>query len=331
MSTSADQVARLLALVPYVQANPGISVKQVAREFGIAPRQVVKDLQVAYMCGRPGGLPGDLIEVDMEAVESDGVIHLDNAEELQRPMRLRADEALSLTLGLQSVREVAPPQLTGHVDSALAKLQGAAGAAADRTQVRVLAADEAVRRTIGDAIGGDRRLRLVYDAPTGTTTRTVDPLQVSSSDGYAYLQAWSEVPDTVTPAADGRSAPGWRHFRLDRIAEATVLEAPRHTHSTRPEPLDGWLDRVDSVAEVTLELGPEAAWAVDYYPMDLLSTGADGSVRVRVRVAEPLWLRNLLLRLAGGVRRVDPPKAADSARAAAAEALARYEQLGLGR
>ncbi len=65
--------------------------------------------------------------------------------------------------------------------------------------------------------------------------------------------------------------------------------------------------------------------------MDLLSTGADGSVRVRVRVAEPLWLRNLLLRLAGGVRRVDPPKAADSARAAAAEALARYEQLGLGR
>lgn len=328
MSRSADQVERLLLLVPFVQAHDGITVKQVAKEFGITPRQVRNDLQVAYMCGLPGGLPGDLIEVDMEAVEADGVIHVSNAEMLQRPMRLRADEALSLILGLQSVREVAPPEIAAHVDSALAKLQGAAGAAGDRSQVRVQGADDALRQTIADAIDGNRRLRLIYDAPTGTTTRIVDPWQISSSDGYAYLQAWSEVPEESGTTG---ATPGWRHFRLDRIAEATLTEAPRQRHDTSPEPLTGWLDRVDTVAEVTLELAPEAAWAVDYYPMDLLATGADGALTVRLRVAEPQWLRNLLLRLAGGVRRVDPPQAADSARAAAAEALARYEQLGYGR
>ena len=49
-----------------------------------------------------------------------------------------------------------------------------------------------------------------------------------------------------------------------------------------------------------------------------------GGVRARLLVADPVWLRRLLLRLGPAVRSVDPPEAAASARAAAAEALALY-------
>ena len=43
--------------------------------------------------------------------------------------------------------------------------------------------------------------------------------------------------------------------------------------------------------------------------------------RVRMRVADPGWLRRLLLRLGPAVARVDPPQAAASAIEAAREAL----------
>lgn len=48
------------------------------------------------------------------------------------------------------------------------------------------------------------------------------------------------------------------------------------------------------------------------------------AVEVDLLVADPAWLRSLLLRLGREVRRVSPPEAADGARAAAADALIAY-------
>ncbi|MCT3012297.1 WYL domain-containing protein, partial [Propionibacterium freudenreichii] len=93
----------MLAEVPYLQAHPGVSVTEVARAFGIKKRQVLADLDVLWMCGLPGGLPGDLIEIDMEAVQGEGIIRLTNAEVLSRPMRFTADEATSLIVALRAV------------------------------------------------------------------------------------------------------------------------------------------------------------------------------------------------------------------------------------
>ena len=53
--------------------------------------------------------PGDLIDIDMDAVDGEGVIHLSNADYLTRPLRLSADEALALVLALRTLREIAGP------------------------------------------------------------------------------------------------------------------------------------------------------------------------------------------------------------------------------
>src|SRR5674536_245762 len=92
MSTSTDQVARLLALIPYLQARPGITLADAAAAFSISQKQLMADLWVAFMCGLPGGMPGDLIEVDMDAVEGEGVIRLSNAAVLSKPLRLAPHE-----------------------------------------------------------------------------------------------------------------------------------------------------------------------------------------------------------------------------------------------
>ena len=102
---SSDQVARLLALVPYLQAHPDADVRTTASVFGVSPRQLIADLNVLWYCGLPGGMPGDLIEVDMDAVESEGRIRLTNADYLARPLRFTLDEAMSLAVALRSLQE----------------------------------------------------------------------------------------------------------------------------------------------------------------------------------------------------------------------------------
>ena len=63
--TAADQVARLLALVPYLHQHDEVRVEAAAAHFGIEPDQLVADLRLLFLTGLPGGMPDDLIDVDI--------------------------------------------------------------------------------------------------------------------------------------------------------------------------------------------------------------------------------------------------------------------------
>lgn len=315
---SHDQVARLLVLVPYLQQHPGIPVTEAAAAFGITPKQLRADLNIAWMCGLPGGLPGDLIEIDMDAVDGEGTIVLTNAEYLARPMRFTLDEALSLVLALRALRDLVGTELRPAVDSALAIFEGLASSSeADRVAVDVSGGAEDVRSLVSTAITEGRRLRLTYDGVArGETTRPlVDPLRVAVRDGYAYLDGWSF----------DRGA--WRTYRLDRIAAAEVLTTPSEPHDGAPDASGGWLDRLSAAALVTLVVAPEYAWIAEYYPAASVARRDDG-VEVSFHVADPAWLRGLLLRLGDGLVSLTPDDAAAGARTAAREALALYERVG---
>ena len=125
--TSTEQVKRLLLLVPYLLRHPGISVAEVAHAFAIAPRQVQDDLNVLWMCGLPEGLPDDLIEIDMDAVQDEGVIRLSNADYLVRPLRFTHQEAVALVVALSAVAELGDTQTRSDAQSAAAKLVAISG------------------------------------------------------------------------------------------------------------------------------------------------------------------------------------------------------------
>ncbi len=127
MSTSQEQMRRLLAMVPFLQSRPGVAVSEVATAFDITEKQVVADINLLFLCGLPGGMPDDLIEVDMDAVEGEGVIHLSNADYLTRPLRFTRDEAVSLVVALSTVSELAAGQVQAAALSAAQKLSAVTG------------------------------------------------------------------------------------------------------------------------------------------------------------------------------------------------------------
>lgn len=311
MTTSRDQVNRLLALVPYLRTRGEADLAETAAVFAVSTAQLVQDLNVLWYCGLPGGLPGDLIEVDMDGVER-GRIRLTNADYLARPLRLTPDEAVSLMVALHAVRELAGPDLEDAVDSALGKLAKVAGAT-PAVVVSLPSASSQVRGLLTTAIEKGSTVRLTYDGQSrGATTRpVVEPRRLAIRDGYAYLDAWSAERDD------------WRTYRLDRIVAAEDLQRPAAERGEPPAFDAGWLDRRTDAVEVRLTLRPDAAWVAEYVPVTSAGTVGAG-FEVVLRVADPAWLRALLLRLGPRVVAVDPPQAAASARTAAGEALAWY-------
>ena len=310
--TSASQVPRLLALVPYLQTHPDADLTDTAAKFGVSVAQLLADLKVLWFCGLPGGLPGDLIEVDMEAAETEGRIRLSNADFLTKPQRFTVEEAMSLIVALRAIEEMADADLAGAVRSARAKLEGVFGSGADRVEVRVSAGEEAVRGQLADALEAGRAVRLTYHGLSrGQETQpVVDPVSLGTRDGYGYLTAWAHERDA------------WRTYRLDRIVRVDVLEDAVGHHGEAPALASGWLDERPDAVEVTLELKAAGRWITEYHPMLEVVERPRGGVRVRLLVADPAWFRRLLLRLGPAVVRVEPAEAAMSASEAAREALA---------
>lgn len=311
--TSTDQVPRLLALVPYLQQHPDAALDETARVFGVTPRQLISDLNVLWFCGLPGGGPGDLIEVDMDALHDHGRIRLSNADFLARPQRFTVEEVMSLIVALRAVEEMAGSPEVAVVRSARAKLERVFGASP--VDIALATGEEAIRGSLAAALARGCSVWLTYHgASRGAATRVlVDVAGLGTRDGYGYLTAW----------AHERGA--WRTYRLDRIAGVEETDLRVGDHPPAPALDAGWLDARPDAVPVTLDLAPQGRWISEYHPTLDVTDLPDGGVRVRLLVADPAWFRRLLLRLGPAVRAVDPPGAAASAARAAAEALDAYD------
>jgi proteasome accessory factor C len=321
-SGARDQVARLLALVPYIQARREVSLEQAATDFGVPASQIVKDLNVLWFCGLPGLGMGDLIEIDMEALEGEGVIRLSNADYLSRPLRLDSSEASALIVALRALREGGDDDVRPIVDRTLNKLEAAAGdGAAVAAQVDIRMPEQAgalneLRERLTRAVDQRRQVRLDYYVPTRdqSTERVVDPLRVVTAEGNAYLEAWCHVAEDQ------------RLFRLDRISSAVVLEEAVEDHGDlEPRNLaDGIFQPSTDDLLVTMTLEPSARWVAEYYPVEDRVEEPGGRLTVRLRVGDPAWLTQLMLRLGASAQVTDPPDIADDVRRVAARALQNY-------
>lgn len=320
---SADQLRRLLMLVPYALGRD-VRVPEVARHFGLSEKQVVADLSLLWMCGLPGYTPGDLIDVDLDAARETGEIIIANADTLAQPLRLTADEAASLVVGLSLLEAL--PETEGLETGALKrvgeKLRAAAGAAvgslADSVQVRV-EGDEQVAQTqrrCADALEAGQRLHLRYLSGylDQVTERDVDPMGLVVQDGYPFLEGYCHLRRDV------------RLFRLDRVLELTVLpfaaEVPAGVG--RRDLSGGVLQRSERDALVVLDLEPAARWVTEDYVCESVTELPGGGVRATLRTPAPAWVVRLALRLGQQGRVVSPVALAEEARAEARRALEHY-------
>jgi len=322
VSGAREQVSRLLALVPYLQSRDDVSLAQVANDFGVAPDQIRKDLAVLWMCGLPGLTPDKMIDVDMEAIQDDpdGVVRIDNAEFLARPVRLGSSEAAALIVALRALREGSPESSHAIVDRALAKLEEATASGSAPVAVTLhLAQDDSGRRhraSLEEAIAANRQARLDYFVPTRdeTTRRTVDPLELLTSDGHDYLDAWCHLVQAR------------RLFRLDRMHAVEVVDEPRQEHDLgRRDLAEGLFEPSPGDVEAEIHLERHARWVADYYPVDSVTELGEGRLAVTLRVGDPRWLVRLALRLAPAVTVVEPATLRAEITRTARSALALYD------
>ena len=316
-----EQVSRLLALVPYLQTRSDVSLAQAAADFGVSADQIRKDLKVLWMCGLPGLTPDKMIDVDFEAIEDDpeGVVRIDNAEYLARPVRLGSSEASALIVALRALREGSPDASHEAIDRALSKLEDATATGSATPQVEVhltgSAAGAQHATLLRQAIETNRQARLDYYVPTRdeTTERTVDPLALLTGDGREYLDAWCHL------------AGARRLFRLDRMYAVELVDEPRDHDDLRPRDLSaGLFEPGPDDIEAVVRLEPWARWVADYYPVVGTEELGEGRLQLTMRVGDPLWLVRLALRLAPALSIVEPASLRDEVAATARATLLLY-------
>jgi len=304
-----ERFRRLLIMVPYVVRNPGVSVADVRKRFGITRSQLVADLNLLFVCGLPGYGPGDLIEAFVDGNR----VWIRLADYFSRPLRLTAAEGLLLYAGARALAAAGAGDEA--LERAVRRLERALGPdVLSRVSVELEGAGELA--TVREALFLQRRLHLVYYAHSRdeTTERDVDPWALFLSGGRWYLVGWCHrVSDE-------------RIFRLDRIRSVRLLdtpaEVPRDVDLSRYEALyvQGALDRA-----VTLDLAPQAAaWVAESYPLESREPLEDGWVRVHLTAGGTAWLEKLLVRLGGQARVVEPAEMAERTRQLACRLAERY-------
>jgi proteasome accessory factor C len=313
-NTATDRLARLLNLVPYLLARPGIEIVEAAADLGVTERQLRDDLELLWVCGLPGYGPGDLIDM---AFDGDHVTVTYDAG-IDRPLRLTPDEALALVVALRMLAETADAGGRDSIERALAKIETAAGDLADAPVAIRMTPDVASDRlaSIRRSVERGRALQITYYTATRdeTSERTVDPMRVLIVEGRAYLEAWCRQAESV------------RLFRVDRIDALTELDEPatlprqaRHSDLS-----DGIFRAGADLPLITLRIGRWARWITEYYPCETVRECADDDWVVTMRVSDLAWARRLVLGLGADVAVVDPAALAAEVRDEAIKALAAY-------
>lgn len=204
---SRDRLVRLLSMVPYLVANPGVSEAEVLAEFGISAKQWEKDKDTLNVSGLPGYFHGDLMDVTQEA----GQIFIRDAETLSQPLRLTQEEACSVLVGLQALPTVPGTDQAHALADAVASLSAVAGRdawLADAVGLEIVGGTDMARiATLQGAIVDRRSLRTTYlvRSRDEVTERTIEPYRLYSMDAAWYVRAWCHT------------AGGLRSFRVDQF------------------------------------------------------------------------------------------------------------------
>jgi proteasome accessory factor C len=317
VNASQERLPRLLALVPYLIARPGIAVDEAAADFGVTAKQLRKDLELLWMCGLPGYGPGDLIDLSFEG----DTISVNFDAGMSRPLRLTGSEATALLVALRTLLDAPGVADADAIRRAVAKVEAAAGQAqpagvAVGLGVREGATTAKAREVVQAALRASRALHMTYYTASkdAISERTVDPMRMLIVEGRGYLEAWC------------RRAEGVRLFRMDRIDDVTMLDEPAAPppYAEQTDTTAGLFHSRPEQPVAQLVLAPDARWVSEYYPVESAAELDGGGLRVWMRYADSSWMVRLLLGLGGDAVVESPAELVSALRERALGALARY-------
>ena len=310
----SKRLERILTMLPYVIAHPGVEVAELAAKFDAKEKELVRDLEMLWFCGLPGYGPGDLIEVSLDGDR----VFVDMADYFSKTLRITPAEALALYAGGSAVSSLPGMEKAEALQRALVKLGRALNASAGESagiSVTLEPGSPAHLEGLQEALTSKTGVEMEYmSASRGELTkRAVEPWGLIAAHGHWYLVGLDHLSGEE------------RMFRTDRIKSVVV------THNSVEVPPDfdpdaytgGFSGRGSST--LTMEIPPSVAiWFEDYYPVTGAETLSDGWRRITLVAGGERWASTLIARLGSDVRNVQPSGMLDAARDLAVSIAARY-------
>ncbi len=302
---TTGRINRLLAMLPWVIANPGSSVDEVCERFGYRRSDLIKDLNTVFVCGLPGYGPGDLMDASID----DDEIVVEMADYFSRPLRLTAPEALGILASGKAVQSAGSGG--DALDRAILKLEGMLlpeGADAVVVDIPEPALVGELRTAASE--GSVMQIDHTSVASGAARIRDIEPWAVFTTLGNWYVSGFC------------RRADAERVFRIDRIRTVTPT-GERFTPNPTPHDASIRYTPGDDDVHVTIRLFGDARWVADYYPVDVIDDGPE-VMTIQMSVGDAAVAARLLIRLGSTAEVVEGSTAANAAADLRARILERY-------
>jgi proteasome accessory factor C len=307
-----ERFARLVTLagllIDSAKRGERLGVADLRQRLELTGEELQEDIDLLNVVNFGGGTYVLYAEIQGDEIEVDSEPYGDN---FARPARLLPLEAKALVAAIDLFGDHLPQ---GGLQSARTKIVTALGHDPSEEGLEIAAGsggDAKVARVVNEAIGASRVLELQYykENEDQFTKRSVEPYRLENGREGWYVECYDLTKD------------GIRHFKLDRVKEATIS---KQTFEPRPEVeelagVEGWMTHgeVPTAHVARVWVSPERArWLRE--ERTVVEELADGAVVVELPYAGTSWLVREILRGAGDLVVLEP----DDAREAIAKEVA---------
>ena len=301
-----ERFARLVTLagmlIEAAKASERLQIAELRQRLELTDEELREDIELLNVVNFGGGTYVLYAEIIGEEIEVDSEPYGDN---FARPARLLPLEAKALVAAIDLFGEHLPQS---NLQKARQKIVKALGHDPSQEGLEIVPSgggDATVSRQINDAIAGSRVLELSYykENEDQLTDRRVEPYRLQNGREGWYVECYD------------LNKGGVRHFKLDRVKEATLSE---ETFEPRAEVeefagVEGWMTHGEvPTAEVArVWVSPERArWLRE--ERTVVEELADGAVVVELPYAGKPWLVREILRGAGDLVVLEPEDAREA-------------------
>lgn len=292
--TAAERFSRIVSLVAELTrseraGDDAPSLRELAIYHGVSERDITGDLVTLTVLGETSDADWLL---SLRIWQQEDRVSISSQGPFRRPVRLSPEEMLAVQMAL--ALDPGGAGLAARLASLWSGEQTGAASAVHAEAPLAL-----VRRAVREHVA----LEIDYAGETDREVRTriIHPHQVAESGVRTYIVAW---------AAD---LGAWRHFRLDRIVAARMIDfhfEPRPDFAPMAQPRDAFRPH-GSTERVTVRFRAEVApWVTEFYTSH--ERQADGSVLVHFEASSADWLVRRVLEFGPDAEVLSPAKYRDA-------------------
>jgi proteasome accessory factor C len=290
-------------LVPYIVSHPGISISELATEFSISRDEVLKDLNLLFLCGLPGYTPLELIDISFD--EESVVIR--DPQNLASPRNLNESEALIARIALAALEESTPKNSPAFLPIVALREKIAKAFSSSIPASAITFSLDKERITLGvieKAIQQDLDLDILYNNVTkdSSSQRAITPISIIAEDKRTLISAYCH------------SAKALRTFNLSQITAATTKERIARADLERLE------DSRGCTAELIIK-DDESSFLIENRPS--LKELSDSCYQIDI--FQPEWIVRSVLAAANSLELAKPHELRQEIEARAKSALLAYQ------